>query len=141
MMDWICPGIAGLVSGVVGGMGMGGGTLLIPILSIFLGFAQKDAQGINLLVFIPMSIVALVVHIKNKLVDFRVGIPIVLIGVVFSVVGSMIANKLSNNNLRTYFGVFLLLVGVFQFVQTFINSRKNKGDNDAKGIKLRVLIK
>ncbi len=141
MMDWICLGIAGLVSGVVGGMGMGGGTLLIPILSIFLGFAQKDAQGINLLVFIPMSIVALVVHIKNKLVDFRVGIPIVLIGVVFSVVGSMIANKLSNNNLRTYFGVFLLLVGVFQFVQTFINSRKNKEDNDAKGIKLRVLIK
>lgn len=141
MMDWICLGIAGLVSGVVGGMGMGGGTLLIPILSIFLGFAQKDAQGINLLVFIPMSIVALVVHIKNKLVDFRVGIPIVLIGVVFSVVGSMIANKLSNNNLRTYFGVFLLLVGVFQFVQTFINSRKNKEDNDVKGIKLRVLIK
>lgn len=141
MMDWICLGIAGLVSGVVGGMGMGGGTLLIPILSIFLGFAQKDAQGINLLVFIPMSIVALVVHIKNKLVDFWVGIPIVLIGVVFSVVGSMIANKLSNNNLRTYFGVFLLLVGVFQFVQTFINSRKNKGDNDARGIKLRVLIK
>ncbi len=141
MMDWICLGIAGLVSGVVGGMGMGGGTLLIPILSIFLGFAQKDAQGINLLVFIPMSIVALVVHIKNKLVDFWVGIPIVLIGVVFSVVGSMIANKLSNNNLRTYFGVFLLLVGVFQFVQTFINSRKNKEDNDAKVIKLRVLIK
>ena len=141
MMDWICLGIAGLVSGVVGGMGMGGGTLLIPILSIFLGFAQKDSQGINLLVFIPMSIVALVVHIKNKLVDFRVGIPIVLIGIVFSVVGSMIANKLSNNNLRTYFGVFLLLVGVFQFVQTFINSRKNKEDNDAKGIKLRVLIK
>ena len=141
MMDWICLGIAGLVSGVVGGMGMGGGTLLIPILSIFLGFAQKDAQGINLLVFIPMSIVALIVHIKNKLVDFRVGIPIVLIGVVFSVVGSMIANKLSNNNLRTYFGVFLLLVGVFQFVQTFINSRKNKEDNGAKGIKLRVLIK
>ena len=141
MMDWICLGIAGLISGVVGGMGMGGGTLLIPILSIFLGFAQKDAQGINLLVFIPMSIVALVVHIKNKLVDFRVGIPIVLIGVVFSVVGSMIANKLSNNNLRTYFGVFLLLVGVFQFVQTFINSRKNKEDNDAKGIKIRFLIK
>ena len=140
-MDWICLGIAGLISGVVGGMGMGGGTLLIPILSIFLGFAQKDAQGINLLVFIPMSIVALVVHIKNKLVDFRVGIPIVLIGVVFSVVGSMIANKLSNNNLRTYFGVFLLLVGVFQFVQTFINSRKNKEDNDAKGIKIRFLIK
>ena len=141
MIDIIKLGIAGIISGVVGGMGMGGGTLLIPILSIFLGFAQKDAQGINLLVFIPMSIVALIVHIKNKLVDFRVGIPIVLIGVLFSVLGSIVANNLSNSNLRTYFGVFLLLVGVFQFVQTFLNSRKNKEDNNSNKFKVRVFIK
>jgi uncharacterized membrane protein YfcA len=122
-------------------MGMGGGTLLIPILSIFLGFAQKSAQGINLLVFIPMSIVALIVHIKNKLVDFRVGVPIIVIGIVFSVLGSIIANGLSNNNLRVYFGVFLLLVGMFQFVQTIINSRKNKKDSDLKTFKINIFIK
>ena len=141
MMALIELVIAGVVSGIVGGMGMGGGTLLIPILSIFLGFAQKDAQGINLLVFIPMSIVALIIHIKNKLVDFKVGVPIVLIGIVFSVLGSMIANNLSNNNLRIYFGVFLMVVGVFQFVQTFINSRKNNGGECQKKFKLRVFIK
>ena len=87
---------------------MGGGTLLIPMLTIFLNFEQKSAQGINLLVFIPMSIVALIFHIKNKLVDFRVGVPVVVVGVVFSVLGAVIANGLSNNNLRVYFGVFLL---------------------------------
>ena len=141
MMQFIELGIAGVVSGIVGGMGMGGGTLLIPILSIFLGFAQKDAQGINLLVFIPMSIVALIFHIKNKLVDFRVGIPVVIVGVVFSIIGSLIANGLSNNNLRVYFGVFLLLVGVFQFIQTFINSKKNKKECESKRFKLRVFIK
>lgn len=141
MMQFIELGIAGVVSGIVGGMGMGGGTLLIPILSIFLGFAQKDAQGINLLVFIPMSIVALIFHIKNKLVDFRVGIPVMVVGVVFSIIGSLIANGLSNNNLRVYFGVFLLLVGVFQFIQTFINSKKNKRECESKWFKLRVFIK
>ena len=141
MINIIYLVFAGLVSGVIGGMGMGGGTLLIPILSIFLGFAQKSAQGINLLVFIPMSIVALIVHIKNKLVDFRVGVPIIVIGIVFSVLGSIIANGLSNNNLRVYFGVFLLLVGMFQFVQTIINSRKNKKDSDLKTFKINIFIK
>ena len=44
-----------LISGIIGGMGRGGGTLLIPILTIFLSFEQKSAQAINLLVFIPTT--------------------------------------------------------------------------------------
>ena len=68
MIEFLWLFLAGLVSGIVGGMGMGGGTLLIPILTIFLSFKQKSAQAINLLVFIPMSLVALVIHIKNKFV-------------------------------------------------------------------------
>lgn len=119
---------------------MGGGTLLIPILSIFLAFEQKSAQAINLLVFIPMSIVALIIHIKNKLVDFKVGIPIMIVGIMFSVLGSLLANNMSNNNLRVYFGIFLLLVGVFQFVQTFINSKKNNKNNNPN-IKFKIFIK
>jgi uncharacterized membrane protein YfcA len=130
-----------LVSGIVGGMGMGGGTLLIPILSIFLGFSQKSAQGINLLVFIPMSIVAIIIHIKNKLIDFKVGVPIIISGIIFSVIGSIIANGLSNNNLRVYFGVFLLLVGVFQFIQTILNSRQKKVDRTSKKFKINIFIK
>ena len=141
MMDIVYLVIAGLVSGVVGGMGMGGGTLLIPILSIFLGFSQKSAQGINLLVFIPMSIVAIIIHIKNKLIDFKVGVPIIISGIIFSVIGSIIANGLSNNNLRVYFGVFLLLVGVFQFIQTVLNSRQKKVDRTSKKFKINIFIK
>ena len=141
MMDIVYLVIAGLVSGIVGGMGMGGGTLLIPILSIFLGFSQKSAQGINLLVFIPMSIVAIIIHIKNKLIDFKVGVPIIISGIIFSVIGSIIANGLSNNNLRVYFGVFLLLVGVFQFIQTVLNSRQKKVDRTSKKFKINIFIK
>jgi uncharacterized membrane protein YfcA len=141
MMDIVYLVIAGLVSGIVGGMGMGGGTLLIPILSIFLGFSQKSAQGINLLVFIPMSIVAIIIHIKNKLIDFKVGVPIIISGIIFSVIGSIIANGLSNNNLRVYFGVFLLLVGVFQFIQTILNSRQKKVDRTSKKFKINIFVK
>ena len=117
--------LTGLISGVVGGMGMGGGTLLIPLLTIFLGFQQKNAQAINLLVFIPMSIVALIIHIKNKLVDFRVGIPIVLSGIIFSIGGSYLASLISNNFLQKIFAVFLLVIGINQGFQTKKKMIKN----------------
>lgn len=118
--------VAGAVSGIIGGMGMGGGTLLIPILTIFLDVEQRNAQGTNLIVFVPMSIVALIIHCKNKLVNFKIGVPIMLSGIVTSVLGSLVALSVSNKNLKIYFGVFLLLIGVWQFVETIISTKKQK---------------
>lgn len=141
MIDFLYLFIAGLVSGVVGGMGMGGGTLLIPILTIFLSFKQKNAQAINLLVFIPMSLFALFIHIKNKLVDFKVGIPIVISGVIFSILGSYLASILSNNILQKIFAVFLLIVGVNQGIQTIISLKKSKNKSKFNKIKFKIYIK
>lgn len=119
--------IAGAVSGVIAGMGMGGGTLLIPILSIFLGVEQRNAQGINLVVFVPMSIVALIIHFKNKLVDFKIGIPIMLSGIVASIGGSLLAMSISNDMLKKLFGGFLLLIGAWQVITIFLpQNTKNK---------------
>ena len=140
-MNIVWLGLAGIVSGVVGGMGMGGGTLLIPILTIFLGFAQKNAQGINLIAFIPMSLVALVIHMKNKLVDFRVGIPIICSGLLFSVGGSYLASLLNNDILKKIFAVFLLLVGVYQAIQTIITIKNSKKKCTEGKYKFRVYIK
>ena len=133
--------IAGFISGIVGGMGMGGGTLLIPILTIFLFFPQKVAQAINLIVFIPMAIVSLVVHIKNKLVDFRVGVPIIITGTLFSIGGSILASFVSNEILRKIFGGFLLLVGIYQGVQTIIIIKRNRKSGDDKRFSLKIFIK
>lgn len=122
-------------------MGMGGGTLLIPILTIFLSFKQKNAQAINLLVFIPMSLVALIIHIKNKLVDFKVGIPIIISGIVFSLLGSYLASILSNGLLKKIFAVFLLLVGLNQIIQTIIALKKSKNKPKFDSVKLKMYIK
>ncbi len=132
--------LAGLVSGVFGGMGMGGGTLLIPILTIFLSFPQKTAQALNLFVFIPMAIVSLIVHIKNKLVDFKVGLPVIISGTIFSVGGSLLAGVVSNEVLRKIFGVFLLGVGVYQGAQAFLTFKKQK-DMGKSNFKLKIFIK
>ena len=126
-MKIIWYGLAGVVSGIIAGMGMGGGTLLIPILTIFLSVEQHLAQGINLIVFVPMSIVTLIIHCKNKLVDFKVGVPIMISGVFSSILGSLLATELSNNLLKKLFGVFLLLVGIWQVISIFFP--KKKGNN------------
>ena len=140
-MNFIKLIIAGIISGVVGGMGMGGGTLLIPILTIFLSFEQKNAQAINLLVFIPMAIVALIIHFKNKLVDVKVGIPIIFTGVIFSIIGALIAGALSNDILQKIFGVFLLLVGINQGIHSIILLVKKYKKPPNKGYKFKFFIK
>ena len=57
--------VFGIIGGLLGGMGMGGGTLLIPLLTLGLDVPQQTAQLLNLLTFIPMSAFALIVHAKN----------------------------------------------------------------------------
>jgi len=123
--------IAGLVSGIIAGMGMGGGTLLIPILTLFLDVEQKIAQSINLVIFIPTAIVALIIHFKNKLVDLKVGLLIIATGVISSILAALLATNLSNEDLRIYFGVFLLLVGIFQLIESIIDIKsKSKLDSN-----------
>lgn len=109
--------LAGVVGGAFGGMGMGGGTLLIPILTLFLGFTQKQAQAINLVAFLPMAGAALFVHTKNGLVDYKGALPLVLPGVIFSALGAFCMRKVADRLLRRCFGGFLLLLAAFNAVR------------------------
>ena len=82
--------LCGVAAGVLGGMGMGGGTILIPMLTVFFKMSQTAAQGINLLSFIPMAAVALAIHIKNKMLDVKDLLPVALPAVAFSLAGSFL---------------------------------------------------
>lgn len=112
--------IIGAAGGVVGGMGMGGGTLLIPLLVLFGGVSQHAAQAVNLAAFIPMSAVALIIHFKNKLVDVKralwIGIPAAAVGVL----SSLLAAAAKPEKLGVYFGVFLLALGVYQLADCIV---------------------
>ena len=117
--------IGGLVGGLVGGMGMGGGTLLIPILTLFAGFKQLEAQGINLISFIPMSIVALVLHFKNKLVRFKETYWLAIIGAGVSILSALLAVNINNNVLKKIFALFLIAIGIWQTIE-LVKEFKNK---------------
>ncbi len=122
-MFWLV--VIGFVSGILGGMGMGGGTLLIPMLVWFMGFAQQQAQLLNLLSFVVMAVFALVVHFKNKLVDVKSGLFCGIAGVVTSVIFSLFVKKIEGGILKILFGIFLILIGIWQLI-TFIRKQKIK---------------
>lgn len=114
-----------ILSGVLAGMGMGGGTLLIPILIVVMGVEQQIAQATNLLVFIPCSIIACIIYAKNKMVDFKGGWLISLVASLISIVAVIVAVRLENETLSTMFGIFLIVLGVVQFVVQLIKAKKS----------------
>ena len=116
----------GILGGVLGGMGMGGGTLLIPLLTIGLKLTQQGSQAINLLAFLPMSIVALIIHAKNKLVKFKTAIPIAISGVISSVLGALLANRIDSAKLSIWFGIFLIIVGILEIYSLWAFPKTNK---------------
>ena len=120
--------IAGLMGGIIGGMGMGGGTLTIPILTLFLSYEQLSAQGVNLIAFLPMSIIALWIHIKNHLVAYKETWGLAIIGCIFSLIGALVANHLSNVVLKKLFAIFLIALGIWQLVEVIKAHKESKKD-------------
>ena len=125
-MDFLWFSLIGLVSGVFAGMGMGGGTFLIPLLTILMGVTQQIAQGINLIVFIPLSVVVLIIYHKKKLLKFKDIWWLLVPAVIVSAVGSLVAIRVQGKVLQIIFGVFLVLVGLFMVITTIISQVKSK---------------
>lgn len=107
--------LIGLCSGVISGMGIGGGTILIPALVLLCGLEQKTAQAVNLIYFVPTALVALYFHKKNDAICTGVVKPLVLWGLLGAIGGALVAVNLEQELLRKFFGVFLLLMGIYEF--------------------------
>lgn len=92
--------ITGIISGTISGTGMGGGTILILVLSIFLGVEQHTAQATNLVFFIPTSITAIIVSIKSKLIEWKTGVTIGIVGVIGAIIRSIYIIKTRSKNTK-----------------------------------------
>ncbi|MDO4567929.1 MAG: TSUP family transporter [Clostridia bacterium] len=122
----IVLGILGaLLAGVAAGMGMGGGTILIPALTLLMGVAQHDAQLVNMIAFIPAAIVAIVIHKKEGRIDVKGLVPMIIAGVAGAVLGALAASALEGGLLRKVFGGGLVLLSLRQLVKSF--KRQSKG--------------
>ncbi len=123
-MSFFGDALAGMITGILTGFGIGGGTLLIIYLTMFRGFSQLSAQGINLVYFLPTAATALVSHIKNQRVVWKAVIYSGISGIVTAILASVAASHLDVSHLRRVFGIFLLFVGISEL---FAKSKK-KGE-------------
>ena len=122
-----------LIPGAAASMGLGGGFVLLVYLSIFTNTPQDLAQGINLLFFLPIALLSLIIHIKNKLIDLKLVGKYLILGLPYAAVGSFVAGIIDVEILRKLFAAFLLYIGISQLsrgdkISDFTD--KSKPDNE-----------
>ena len=121
--------LIGIVSGIVSGTGMGGGTILIFLLSFLMGIEQHVAQATNLIFFIPTAIVAIIVNLKNKNIDIKLAILISIFGILGAIIGANISINIDVSILKKCFGIFLAIIAtneIYTIFKLYIKPYKNK---------------
>lgn len=122
MKELLIPFLCGAATGVLSAWGIGGGTLLLLCMTLFLGVGQSEAQGINLLYFLPTALISLRYHRENGYLDREAIRSAAPAGAVCALLAALAATMLDVSALRKPFGVFLLLAGVATLFQKGKNS-------------------
>ena len=122
--------LIGMISGIVSGTGMGGGTILIFLLTFMMGIEQHVSQATNLIFFIPTSIVAIIINIKNKNIDLKLAIIISIFGILGAIIGSNISVYTDVKILKKCFGAFLIIVAINEIYSIIRLYKKDKKTNN-----------
>ena len=117
MKAFLLPLAVGCGTGILSAWGVGGGTLLLLIMTLLLGVDQTTAQGINLLYFLPTAAAGLLCHGKNGLLDGALIRRTAPWGLLSAAAGSWLATNLDPALLRRPFGFFLLVTGVMTLMK------------------------
>lgn len=114
--------LAGLVFGLIGAMGLGGGVILIPILTLLFSLPQHAAQAANLITYLPMAAFALFLHGKNGQLRLKRILFMLPFGLLGGALGAYLAAITEADFLRKIFGGFL----IFTALNQFLHSRRNR---------------
>jgi len=119
-MFWLFLAAAGI--GAIGGLlGVGGGSLYVPLLVLVFGFAQHRAQGTTLIAMVPPTgLLAFINYARAHQVDWRVGLllmPGVFLG---GVVGARLALRLAPRPMRMLFAALVFLLGAFELIDALV---------------------
>lgn len=103
----------GAVIGVINGLfGGGGGMIVVPVLTKFFKFSQKQAQATALFVILPISIASSIIYITHNSINFSHSWPVILAVVVGGAGGALLLNKLNNKVVRLIFIGLILISGI-----------------------------
>ncbi len=123
---WWLACLVGVLTGIVSGMGIGGGTLLVLYLTAVLQTDPSAAAGINLLYFLGCAPPSLWIHWKNDRIHRPVAVWAAIGGAVTAVIAALLVPSSSPDWLRRAFGALLLVVGVRELWQA-LHTENTKG--------------
>ncbi len=104
--------ISSFLSGLLGAMGFGGGTVLVIYLTGILAFEQRQAQGINLVFFLLTGFFGLIGNIRKGLADKRSFLELIKYALPGMIIGFVILPFIPSRLLKKFFGGALLLLGI-----------------------------
>lgn len=103
----------GVLAGVASGLlGVGGGTLIIPFLTLAVGLSQHAAEATSLVVILPTAIVGSLALRRQGIGDLGLALRLGVVGAVGSVLGALLALAIPGGALRLVFAAFVGLVGL-----------------------------
>ena len=123
MVEWLLPFLFALGTGILSSWGVGGGTLLLVCMTLFLGVGYREAQAVNLLFFLPTAGISLFFHRKNGFLEKDAWRQAAVPGTAASLAGALAALAVDVSLLRKPFGLFLLYSGVSMLLSAW----KQKG--------------
>ncbi len=117
-----------IISSILAGMGIGGGAIFVILSTMFLGFEQKYAQAINLILFICVGISVTIFNIKNKKIDFNLVKKMIIFLIIGAIGGTWLVTKIHDQNLKTYFSYFLVVIGIYEIITSLKRIKKAKNN-------------
>ncbi len=99
----------GLLAGTFGALvGLGGGVIIVPVLTLLLGLPIKTAVGVSLVCVIATSSGAAAVYVQRHWTDLRLGMVLELATALGAITGAFMVTLVSDSFLKGMFGTFLL---------------------------------
>lgn len=122
--------LVGFLSGIIASMGLGGGFVLLIWLTLFEDVAQRSAQGINLLFFLPIALVSVIMHLRAGLIDKKLVLSLIPGGIVGAILGTIGSQVVGNDLLRKLYALFLLAFGLRELFRR--SPEKQKKNNESE---------
>ncbi|HKB28427.1 MAG TPA: sulfite exporter TauE/SafE family protein, partial [Candidatus Limnocylindrales bacterium] len=103
----------GVIAGVFGSLlGLGGGILIVPLLSLGFGLPVREAVGVSLVCVIVTSSASAAVYLERRVANLRLGMVLELFTAAGAVIGGLVAFLLDDRFLAGLFTAMLLYVAV-----------------------------
>jgi len=117
-MDLFFLTLAGILAGAFASLlGIGGGILIVPILSLVFGLSMHTAIGTSLLCVIATSVGAAQYYVQEGLTNIRLGMSLELTTTLGAIVGGSLAGILKSDTLSLIFGILLFYIGFYMLLR------------------------